>query len=88
MPIQVFLNDLPENRFDLAFQSVQSALSDVSDLFIMAAGKDFTVQVFPTNSIDIAFSSLTAMIVPQAAAPLKDNVFFLANEENIKTEDG
>ena len=54
----------------------------------MAAGKDFTVQVFPTGTIDIAFSSLTAMILPQAAAQLTDNVFFLATPENVKTPNG
>lgn len=42
MQIQVYLNDLPENRFDLAFQSVQAGLKDYENVFIMAAGKDFS----------------------------------------------
>jgi hypothetical protein len=53
----------------------------------MAAGKDFSTQVFPDKFLDISFSSLTAFIMPQAAAPI-DNVFFLANPENIVTECG
>jgi hypothetical protein len=43
LTIQVYLEDLPENRFDLAFQAVQKGLADIDNLFIMAAGKDFTV---------------------------------------------
>lgn len=88
LTIQVYLEDLPENRFDLAFQAVQEGLKDVPNLFIMAAGKDFTVQVFPTGTIDIAFSSLTAMILPQAPAKLSDNVFFLATPELVKSDFG
>jgi hypothetical protein len=67
---------------------VQKGLAEFQDVYIMAAGKDFTVQVFPNNSVDIAFSSLTCFILPKAAAPLEDNVFFLATPENIKTETG
>jgi len=43
LTVQVYLEDLPENRFDIAFQSVQKGLADFENLFIMAAGKDFTV---------------------------------------------
>lgn len=88
LTIQIYLEDLPENRFDLAFQAVQKGLAEFDNLYIMAAGKDFTVQVFPTGTIDIAFSSLTAMILPQAPAKLSDNVFFLATPENVKTPFG
>jgi hypothetical protein len=88
LTIQVFLEDLPENRFDLAFQSVQKGLADFENIYIMAAGKDFTVQVFPSGTIDIAFSSLTCMILPQAPAKLSDNVFFLATPDNVKTDFG
>lgn len=84
----MYLEDLPENRFDLAFQAVQEGLKDIQNLFIMAAGKDFTVQVFPTGTIDIAFSSLTAMILPQAPAKLSDNVFFLATPDLVKSDFG
>lgn len=31
---------------------------------------------------------MTAHIIPKAPCPRTDNVFFLANEENIKTEWG
>lgn len=88
LTIQIYLEDLPENRFDIAFQAVSKGLEEFDNLFIMAAGKDFTVQVFPSGTIDIAFSSLTAMILPQAPAPLHDNVFFLATPELVKTEFG
>jgi hypothetical protein len=54
----------------------------------MAAGKDFSKQVFPRNHIDIAFSSLTAMILPNHPAPLDNNVFYFANVENVQTEFG
>lgn len=43
LTIQVYLEDLPENRFDIAFQAVSKGLEDFDNLFIMAAGKDFTV---------------------------------------------
>ncbi len=42
LQIQVYLNDLPENRFDLAFQSVSEGLKDYENVYIMAAGKDFS----------------------------------------------
>ncbi len=43
LTIQIFLEDLPENRFDIAFQAVSKGLEEFDNLFIMAAGKDFTV---------------------------------------------
>lgn len=43
LTIQVFLEDLPENRFDIAFQAVSKGLEEFENIFIMAAGKDFTV---------------------------------------------
>jgi hypothetical protein len=54
----------------------------------MVAGKDFTSQVFPSNSIDLAYSNMTAQIIPKAPCPRYDNVFFLANSENLQTEWG
>ena len=43
LTIQIYLEDLPENRFDIAFQAVSKGLEEFDNLFIMAAGKDFTV---------------------------------------------
>ena len=43
MPIQVFLNDLPENHHSLVIQTVSEGLTPLfEDVFIMVAGKDFT----------------------------------------------
>ena len=42
MPIQIYLNDLPECRFDLTFKTVSEALRDFSNIYLMAVGKDFT----------------------------------------------
>lgn len=42
MPIQIYLNDLPECRFDLTFNTVSDALKDFSNIYLMAVGKDFT----------------------------------------------
>jgi hypothetical protein len=43
MPIQIFLNDLPENHHSLAIAAVTEGLSPLfDDIFIMVAGKDFT----------------------------------------------
>ncbi|CDW77410.1 sam dependent carboxyl methyltransferase [Stylonychia lemnae] len=86
--IHVYLEDLPENRFDLAFMTVQEGLKDYKGVFIMAAGKDFSQQVFPNKFLDVSFSSLTAMILPSHPAPLDDNLFFLVNTENAETERG
>jgi hypothetical protein len=54
----------------------------------MVAGKDFTTQVFPSKTIDIGFSNMTAHIIPKAPCPRDDNVFFLINEEIKETEVG
>lgn len=54
----------------------------------MVAGKDFTQQVFACNSIDFAYSNMTVQILPKPPCPRDDNVFFLANSENIQTEWG
>ena len=43
LAVQVYLEDLPENRFDIAFQAVAKGLEEYENLYIMAAGKDFTV---------------------------------------------
>lgn len=44
MPIQIYLNDLPECRFDIAFKTVSDGLqlNHLKHVYIMAAGKDFT----------------------------------------------
>lgn len=43
MPIQVFLNDLPENHHSLAINAVTEGLAPLfEDVYIMVAGKDFT----------------------------------------------
>jgi hypothetical protein len=40
--MQIYLNDLPECRFDLTFKTVSDALKDFSNIYLMAVGKDFT----------------------------------------------
>jgi hypothetical protein len=42
MPIQIYLNDLPECRFDLTFKTVSAALKGFSNIYLIAVGKDFT----------------------------------------------
>ncbi|CDW86981.1 sam dependent carboxyl methyltransferase [Stylonychia lemnae] len=88
MTIQIILNDLPENHHGLAISAVSQGLSLYDDIYIMVAGKDFTKQVFPNNSVDIAYSNMTAQIIPQAPCPRDENVFFLANSKNIQSEWG
>ena len=87
MPIQIFLNDLPENHHSLAIAAVTEGLQDLfEDVYIMVAGKDFTEQVFPAGTVDFAFSNMTLMILPLPPSPRTDNVFFLATPENLKSE--
>lgn len=87
MPIQVFLNDLPENHHSLAIAAVSDGITPLfDDVFIMVAGKDFTEQVFPANYIDMAFSNMTLMILPQAPTPRTDNIFFLSTPEKLQSE--
>jgi hypothetical protein len=70
MPIQIFLNDLPENHHSLAIAAVTDGLTPLfDDIFIMVAGKDFTEQVFPAGTIDLAFSNMTLMILPLPPSP-------------------
>lgn len=89
MPVQIFLNDLPENHHSLAIAAVTEGLTPLfEDVFIMVAGKDFTEQVFPTGTIDLAFSFTTIMILPLAPTPRTDNVFFLSTAENLASDMG
>jgi SAM dependent carboxyl methyltransferase len=88
MSIQVILNDLPENHHSLAIETVSEGLTAYENVFIMVAGKDFTTQVFPSKTIDIGFSNMTAHIIPKAPCPRDDNVFFLISEEIKETEVG
>ena len=84
MPIQVFLNDLPENHHSLAIAAVTEGLTPLfEDVFIMVAGKDFTEQVFPAGTVDMAYSNMTLMILPQPPTPRTDNVFFLATPDKL-----
>lgn len=85
----MFLNDLPENHHSLAIQAVTEALCPIfDDVFIMVAGKDFTEQVFPSGTIDLAYSNMTLMILPQPPTPRTDNIFFLSSPEKLKSEEG
>jgi hypothetical protein len=88
MIIQVMLNDLPENHHSLAIAAVSEGLSHYEDVFIMIAGKDFTQQVFPSNTIDIGYSNMTAHIIPKAPCTRDENVFFLATPDKIQTDWG
>ena len=84
MPIQIFLNDLPENHHSLAITAVSEGLSPLfDDIYIMVAGKDFTEQVFPAGTVDFAFSNMTLMILPIPPTPRTDNVFFLATPDKL-----
>lgn len=91
MPIQVYLNDLPECRFDITINTVTKGLKldkEIKNVFVMAVGKDFTSQVFPKKHIDIGISTLTVMIVSYPPAPLIDNIFFRATKDSVQTEEG
>lgn len=89
MPIQVFLNDLPENHHSLAIAAVTEGLTPLfEDVYIMVAGKDFTEQVFPSGTVDFAFSNMTLMILPLPPTPRTDNVFFLSTPEKRASEQG
>ena len=88
MIIQVMLNDLPENHHALAIQAVSEGLQNYEDVFIMIAGKDFSQQVFPSNTIDIAYSNMTAHIIPKAPCARDENVFFLCTPDKVETEWG
>ena len=83
MPIQIYLNDLPECRFDVTINTVTKGLqldTLLKNVYVSAVGKDFTTQVFPKKLIDIGFSTLTVMIISCPPAPLIDNIFFIAQE--------
>jgi hypothetical protein len=85
----VFLNDLPENHHSLAIAAVTEGLSPLfEDVYIMVAGKDFTEQVFPAGSVDMAFSNMTLMILPLAPTARTDNIFFLSTPEKLQSEEG
>lgn len=91
MPVSVYLNDLPECRFDKTIDTITKGLKldeELKNVFLMASGKDFTSQVFPKKSIDIGFSTLTTMIISHAPAALTDNIFFVASNESVKSESG
>jgi len=80
MPVQVYLNDLPECRFDKTIDTVTKGLkleTELSNVFLMASGKDYTTQVFPRKSIDIGFSTLACMIISHPPAPITDNIFYI-----------
>lgn len=83
MPIQIYLNDLPECRFDVTINTVTKGLqldTLLKNVYVSAVGKDFTTQVFPKRLIDIGFSTLTVMIISCPPAPIVDNIFFVAQE--------
>lgn len=91
MPIQIYLNDLPECRFDVTIKAVNQGLqidTVLKNVYVSAVGKDFTSQVFPRKHIDIGFSTLTVMIISHPPTPITKNIFFLATEELVKTQDG
>ena len=86
MPIQIYLNDLPECRFDVTINTVTKGLqidSQLKNVYVSAVGKDFTTQVFPKRLIDIGFSTLTVMIISCPPSPLIDNIFFIAHENDV-----
>jgi hypothetical protein len=85
----VFLNDLPENHHSLAIAAVTEGLTPLfEDIYIMVAGKDFTEQVFPSGTVDFAFSNMTLMILPLPPVPRKDSVFFFCTPENLESAIG
>jgi len=90
MPIQIYLNDLPECRFDVTINTVTKGLeldTQLKNVYVSAVGKDFTTQVFPKRHIDIGFSTLTVMIISCQPAPITDNIFFIASEKKPPSKD-
>ena len=85
MPISIYLNDMPDNHHQLAIKTVSNGLKKYKEVYLYVSGQDFSTQVFATNTIDIAFSNLTAMILAEAPVPLENNMFFLATPETLET---
>lgn len=88
LPIQVYLNDLPECRFDKTIDTVTKGLKDIKNVYLIAVGKDFTTQVFPKRHIDIGFSTLSVMIQSSSPSPLLENIFFLETNALHETKEG
>lgn len=84
----MLLNDLPDNYHSQAIISVTEALASYEEVYINVNGKDCTRQVFPSNTIDIGFSYITAHIIPKAPCARDENLFFLATDEKLATDWG
>lgn len=68
--------------------AVSKGLESYEDIYIMVAGKDFSYQVFPNNTLDLAYSNMTVMILPEAPSPRTDNLFFFSTPEKLASEEG
>lgn len=86
MKFSIFLNDLLENRFEVAIKFIQEGLKRYEGVYIYTAPSDFSIQVFPENFIDISFSNFSLHILPFVPGPLEENVVFTADADTEREE--
>lgn len=85
-PIVVTHTDLPDNDFAALFRTLRDApesyLRDAECVYAFAAGRSFYEQIFPADSVVIAWSSIAVHWLSRAPVPILRHIFSpLASEE-------
>ncbi len=85
-PILVTHTDLPDNDFAALFRTLRDApesyLTDAESVYAFAAGRSFYEQIFPADSVTIAWSSITVHWLSRAPVLIRRHIFSpLASED-------
>ncbi len=85
-PILVTHTDLPDNDSAALFRTLRDApesyLRDADAVYAFAAGRSFYEQIFPADSVTIAWSSIAVHWLSRAPVPIRRHIFSpLASED-------
>ena len=86
MPIVIYLNDLPENDFNLALKNVTNGLSEFPKVHTFCRPGSFYTELFPEDSLDLCFSVCSLHWVSELPA-ISDTLGFDYSKTSVQTED-
>jgi len=87
-PIFVYHIDRPSNDFNSLFELLDSHsyVADDHQVFPCAIGRSFYGNVLPPNSVDVGWSSYSAMWISKIPVAIPDHFFVFASKGGIRAE--
>eukprot|EP01022_Parablepharisma_sp_SALTPOND_P016514 TRINITY_DN243_c0_g2_i1.p1 TRINITY_DN243_c0_g2~~TRINITY_DN243_c0_g2_i1.p1 ORF type:complete len:682 (+),score=66.22 TRINITY_DN243_c0_g2_i1:119-2047(+) len=86
--IVIYLNDLPNNNFEVALQNIRKGLEDFPNVFYNCVGRSFYLPLFQENSIDFCYSTMSIHWLSSKAPCTHNGFHFYFSETTRETPEG